>query len=145
VNGRTLIRVAVCAGIALGAVAFVSNERANAGTVPRRAPKTIEIKMTVVDGRSAYEPTAVTVIPGDTVKWVAVMRSHNVQFWADSVPPAAVAMLKKDIGNDTLATVRYPTAGQSFSLVMKDYPKGVYKYFCTPHLRMGMVAKLTVE
>jgi plastocyanin len=144
VNGRTLIRVAVCAGIALGAVAFASKEPANAGTVVRRAPKTIEIKMTVVNNRSVYDPTDVKVIPGDTVKWVAVMRNHDVHFWADSVPPAAVAMLKKDI-NDTLQTVKYPTPGTGFSLVMKDYPKGVYKYFCTPHLRMGMVAKLTVE
>ena len=33
----------------------------------------------------------------------------------------------------------------SYTVSFAGVPAGVYKYYCTPHLALGMVAKLTVE
>jgi plastocyanin len=142
-----------CVGALAAALVIGTNDGAEArAAAPRRAARTVEIKMVnMVDGArmNRYQPQDITIQVGDTVKWVASGGSHNVAFWKDSIPAGAEALITKamEADKDTipLATKRYPTAGTGFTMVFAGFPKGVYKYFCSPHLRMGMVGKITVE
>jgi plastocyanin len=114
---------------------------------PSRAPKTVEIKMMNDNNEVRFEPKDVTVIVGDTIKWSLVGGRHNVEFWPDSVPAAAVPLLRAAM-KDTVAPLQSPrlgTAGESYSVVFTGFPKGVYKYFCRPHLMRMMMGTITVE
>ena len=149
VLNRFKFAIAVFAGVLVASFAFGNNRGADARPVLTRAPRTIEVKMTNVEG-NRYEPKDIKIVPGDTVKWVASGGSHNVSFWKDSIPAGAEALLVKAMakGADTtrvLTSRRFPTAGDTYSIVFEGMPKGVYKYNCTPHLRMGMVGSITVE
>lgn len=135
------------AAIAVTAVAAVTSSSASARPAPRRAPKTWEVKMITQNGKQIFEPAKLTIQPGDTVKWLAISGSHNVGFWADSVPAGAVQMLRKAMP-DTIAPLlgpRKPTVGDSYVIVFDAMPKGTYKYYCKPHLKKMMVAELTVK
>ena len=141
------IRTTVLAAIAMTTVAAFTAQNASAKpTTPRKA-KTWEVKMITQDGKQLFEPAELTIQAGDTVKWLAVSGSHNVGFWADSVPKGAVELLRKAMP-DTIAPLlgpRKPTAGDSYVIVFDGMPKGTYKYYCKPHLAKMMVAQLTIK
>lgn len=140
--------------VALAAITVVitAATSASARTVPSRpgpprAAKTWEVKMITQDGKQLFEPAELTIQAGDTVKWLAVSGSHNVGFWADSVPAGAVDLLRKAMP-DTIAPllgVRKPIKGDSYIVVFAGMPKGTYKYYCKPHLNKLMVAQLTIK
>jgi plastocyanin len=49
---------------------------------------------------------------------------------------------------DTIAPLevaRMPNPDQSYTMVWAGMPRGVYKYFCRPHLMRGMVGTITVQ
>ncbi len=142
------IRTTVLAAIAVTAIAAVTARSASAHPTPnRRAPKTWEVKMITKDGKQLFDPVELTIQAGDTVKWLAVSGSHNVGFWADSVPKGAPELLRKAMP-DTIAPLlgpRKPTAGDSYVIVFDGMPKGTYKYYCKPHLAKMMVAELTIK
>lgn len=103
--------------------------------------------MITQDGKQTFEPAELTIQAGDTVKWLAVSGSHNVGFWADSVPAGAVELLRKAMP-DTIAPLlgpRKPTAGDTYVIVFDGMPKGTYKYYCKPHLAKMMVAQLIIK
>ncbi len=139
------IRVAF---LALATVLGVTAVRsASARALPPRAAKKWEIKMITQDGKQVFEPAKLTIQAGDTVSWLAVSGSHNVGFWADSVPKGAVELLRKAMP-DTIAPllgVRKPTKGDTYEVVLTGMPKGIYKYYCKPHLNKMMVAELTIK
>ena len=84
---------------------------------------------------------------GDTVTWLAVSGSHNVCFWPDSVPKGAVELLRKAMP-DTIAPLlgaRKPVKGDTYVVVFTGMPRGVYKYYCKPHLNKLMVGELTIK
>jgi plastocyanin len=108
-------------------------------------PKSVEIKMTNEGGTARFEPKDVTITAGDTVKFVQTGGSHNIKFWADSVPAASIPILKKAV-SDSLVTPRYPTGAATFVLVTTGLAKGVHKFYCTPHLqRFQMAGSITVQ
>ena len=140
--------------VAVATIAVVVTAATNASartlpsrTAPPRAAKTWEVKMITQDGKQLFEPAELTIQAGDTVKWLAVSGSHNVGFWADSVPAGAVELLRKAMP-DTIAPllgVRKPIKGDSYVVVFAGMPKGTYKYYCKPHLNKLMVAQLTIK
>ncbi len=142
------IRNTVLATVALAAIAVITTQNASARPAPtRRVPKTWEVKMVTQDGKQLFEPADLTIQAGDTVKWMAISGSHNVGFWADSVPKGAVELLRKAMP-DTIAPLlgpRKPTAGDSYIIVFDGMPKGTYKYYCKPHLAKMMIAQLTIK
>ena len=140
------IRTTVLAVIAVVAAA-AATQTASAKPTPVRKAKTWEVKMITQDGKQLFEPAELTIQAGDTVKWLAVSGSHNVGFWADSVPAGAVELLRKAMP-DTIAPLlgsRKPTAGDTYLIVFDNMPKGIYKYYCKPHLAKMMVAQLTIK
>lgn len=85
----------------------------------------------------AYEPAQVTVVVGDTVRFIqASAFPHNVEFID---PPAGSQLgsarvgpylLKKQQAYDVVIDARFVT--------------GSYRYNCTPHVALGMAGALTV-
>lgn len=143
------IRTGVLAALVVTAAAVATTQTASANPVPaKRAAKNHVVKMiTTEDKKQLFDPVNLTIMQGDTVTWEAVSGSHNVGFWADSIPKGAEEVLRKAMP-DTIAPllgVRKPKKGDTYVIVFKDAPKGLYKYFCKPHLAKMMVGTLTVK
>lgn len=79
-------------------------------------------------GVMVFEPAFVQVQPGDTVKFVATDKGHNVETIEGMLPDGAAPVAGK-MGEDTS--------------VVLDKP-GVYGVRCKPHYGMGMVAMVVV-
>jgi plastocyanin len=141
------IRTVTVAALAVVVAGAAATNSAAARPVASRAPKTWQVKMITDEGKQLYEPKDITIQSGDTIKWLAVSGSHDVGFWADSVPKGAVELLRKAMP-DTVAPLlgpRIPKKGDSYIVAFTNMPKGVYKYYCKPHLKKGMVGTVTVQ
>ena len=142
------IRTGILAALVIAAAAVATTQTASAKPVPRRGLKNHVVKMiTTEDKKQLFDPVSLTIAQGDTVTWEAVSGSHNVGFWADSIPAGAEAVLRKAMP-DTIAPllgVRKPTKGDTYVVVFKDAPKGTYKYYCKPHLNKMMLGTLIVK
>jgi plastocyanin len=110
----------------------------------------VEIQM-IGDGRrrAAFEPAALTVTPGATLRFINVSGGpHNVVFWPDSVPPGAADLLDAAMPN-RMARLSGPLATQpneAYEIpVPPTAPPGRYRAYCLPHLAMGMTIAITVR
>lgn len=90
----------------------------------------VEVKMLNkgTDGVMVFEPSFVKVNPGDTVKFVAADKGHNVESIETMLPEGGKVFIGKM--NEELA-------------ILFDKP-GVYGYKCKPHYGMGMVGMVVV-
>lgn len=80
------------------------------------------------EGVMVFEPAFVKIAPGDTVKFVAADKGHNVESIKGMLPDGATPIAGKN-GEDT--TVKFEQ-------------EGVYGVKCLPHYGMGMVALIVV-
>ena len=141
------IRTAALAAFAFTAVAVSATPSASARTVAPRKPKTHTVQMITQDGKQLFDPVNLTIQVGDTVEWLAVSGSHNVGFWADSIPAGAAEVLRK-VMPDTVAPLlgrRKPVKGDTYVVAFEGVPKGAYKYYCKPHLNKMMFGSLTIQ
>lgn len=103
------------------------------------AAETYEIKMGADNGTLKFEPTTITIQPGDTVKWVNnKMAPHNVVFDASNM----------DDGLASKASHKglFFSPGESYETTFpKDAAPGEYSFYCEPHRGAGMVGKVIVE
>ena len=110
--------------------------------------KTVTVNM-IGDAKGyRFEPATITIKAGDGVKWVNVTGGpHNVTFWSDSVPAGAAAVLGKNMPQTTspLTGPLLLTPNQTYVVSFAGAPAGTYHYYCTPHLALGMTAKITVQ
>jgi len=85
----------------------------------------VEVKMLNkgADGMFVFEPSLVKIAPGDSVRFVATDKGHNVES-IDGMIPDGAAPFSFKIGEE--------------AVVAFDKP-GVYGYKCKPHYPMGMV------
>tara|TARA_B100000927_G_scaffold58564_1_gene45479 strand:- start:7455 stop:7880 length:426 start_codon:yes stop_codon:yes gene_type:complete len=74
-----------------------------------------------------YSKSVVNIQSGDTVKWIATTKGHNVQFLT---VPEGVGAFRSKLNVDTEYTFTVP---------------GIYLYQCTPHKNMGMIAVVVVD
>lgn len=90
----------------------------------------VEVKMLNKgsEGVMVFEPALVRVEPGDTVRFVAADKGHNVESIETMLPDGAAPFTGK-INEEV--TVRFEKAG-------------VYGYRCKPHYGMGMVGLVVV-
>jgi pseudoazurin len=109
--------------VLMGAVALL----ALAGAA---AAAEIEVKMLDkgADGAMVFEPALVKIEPGDTVKFRAVNKGHNVETIKGMLPEGATPFVGKI--NEELA-------------ITFDKP-GFYGVKCLPHYGMGMVGLIVV-
>jgi pseudoazurin len=109
---------------------FVLAVLAVLGAANVAAAAEIEVKMLNkgAEGFMVFEPSFVKAEPGDTVKFVATDKGHNVETIAGMLPEGASPVAGK-MGQD---------------LSVKFEKPGVYGVKCTPHYGMGMVAMVVV-
>lgn len=100
-----------------------------------------DVKMGSDAGLLVFEPSVITVKPGDTVTWVNnKMAPHNVIFDPANMP-GDKAMADK-LSHDQLTFA----PGENYSTTFTDdMPAGTYTYYCAPHRGAGMVAKVTLD
>ena len=115
---------------------------------PAAPPKTVEVRMLGDAKGYRYEPASVTIQRGDKVRFTLVSGPpHNVVFWADSIPKGAAAPLGKGMPNtiDKLTSPYYVKTGDVYVVSFDGVPAGTYKYYCTPHLALGMKGTIIVK
>lgn len=103
----------------------------------------------IFDG-SAYkfDPAQLTVKAGDVVRFHNKSGGpHNVQFYPDSIPQGAAAILDAGM-SDRIGPLAGPLIAEPNAVYQVSFakaPGGLYKYFCLPHQALGMVAEITVQ
>jgi plastocyanin len=122
---------------------------ASAAAAPQPATgKTWDVKMFGDASGYRYDPVSITIKRGDAIRWTIVSGSpHNVTFWADSIPTGAAAVLGGNMAQ-TIAPMTGPllmTPGQSYTVSFGGAPAGTYRYYCTPHLALGMKGRIVVQ
>lgn len=106
------------------------------------AADTYQVKLGSDKGMLAFEPSKLTVKPGDTIEWVNnKVPPHNVVFDAANNPDKS-ADLAKGLSHKQLLM----TPGQTVKTdIPADAPAGDYTFYCEPHRGAGMIGKITVE
>ena len=115
---------------------------------PAAGGATHDVNMVLEGSSYKYVPEQLTIKAGDQVRFHNVSGGpHNVSFWADSIPSGAADPLKAGMP-DQMA----PLEGQLltepnavYAVNFANAPTGEYKYYCLPHLALGMKAKITVQ
>lgn len=146
------------AGASTGATAAAPAPAAGATTAaaPGGAPaagqpitgKTWDVKMIGDATGYKYDPATLTIKQGDGIRWTVVSTPpHNVSFWPDSIPSGAAAALQGNMSGTTGQFIGplLLNAGETYTVSFAGVPAGTYKYFCTPHLAMGMRGTITVQ
>lgn len=100
--------------------------------------ETVEVKM--FDTPAKYVPDPVKVKVGDTIKWVNKGDTiHTATTDPSQAPDASWASVPA--GAETWDS-GYLNGGEDFSYTFKT--PGVYKYFCTTHVKEGMKGEIDV-
>jgi plastocyanin len=110
--------------------------------------KTHDVQMVLDGSQYKYVPDNLTIQSGDLVRYHNVSGfPHNVSFWGDSIPSGAREVLQKNMPNQ-MAPLEGPLLTEPkavYEINFAGAPKGEYKYYCLPHLALGMKARLTVK
>jgi plastocyanin len=95
--------------------------------------KTVEVSATSY----RFEPAAVTVLPGDTVRFVqSSTMPHNVEF---TKSPKGSKLGTAKVGPYLVAP------NQTYDLpIDARFPSGQYQFICTPHAILGMKGTISV-
>ncbi len=131
--GRFLLSVGSVALILCGTPELTRAQSAKAGG------KLIVVKMVDVSATAfKFEPAAVSVQPGDTLRFQQTTGTpHNAAF---TDGPAGSNLGEAQTGPYLLAQ------GQTYDVVIDSrFIAGNYKLLCVPHQGMGMVGMLTVK
>lgn len=103
----------------------------------------------VLDGSTyKFDPSELTIKAGDVVNFHNKSGGpHNVSFWADSIPAGAADALKGGMP-DQMAPLEGPLLTEQdavYKVAFTGTPAGEYKFYCLPHLALGMHGKITVQ
>jgi plastocyanin len=121
---------------------------AGAATAMPITGKTVDVKEIGDAQGYRFEPNTITVKVGDGIKFTNVTGGpHNVTFWADSIPAGAEAQLQANMPNTTspLTGPLLINANDTYTVSFAGVKPGVYHFYCTPHLALGMKGVLTVQ
>ena len=146
--------IAVGAGLAVALMACGGEKQAEAPVVDSAAAApapaagaTHDVNMVLEGTTYKFVPADISVKAGDQVVFHNVSGGpHNVQFWADSIPSGAQAVIdpqfKDALGPLSSMLVTEPNA--TIVVSFAGAPAGVYGFTCTPHMAMKMNGKITV-
>ena len=103
----------------------------------------------MLDGSTyKFDPSELTIKAGDVVTFHNKSGGpHNVSFWADSVPAGGADKLKAAMP-DQMAPLEGPLLTEqdgTYKVSFAGAPTGDYKFYCLPHLALGMHGKVTVQ
>jgi plastocyanin len=115
---------------------------------PAGTGKTHDVNMVLDGSKYKFDPDHLTIQSGDVIRYHNKSGGpHNVSFWADSIPSGAADVLKKNMP-DQMAPLEGPLLTEPDAVYQVSYagaPKGEYKFYCLPHLALGMHGKVTVQ
>jgi plastocyanin len=126
-------------------------EQAAAPAAPAAAPMTgtvHEVQMAQVGADYKFVPADITIKSGDAVKFVNQQAmAHNIQFYPDSIPAGAAAILDANMPNrmGPLAANLIMAQGETYTISFAGAPVGLYKFTCLPHMATGMHGSITVQ
>ena len=109
---------------------------------------THEVKMYGDAKGYRYEPAALTIKPGDGVKYVLVDGGpHNVAF-QNVTDPTVKAQLDANMPGQHMGELSGPMVMQpneAYTVSFGNIPAGKYDYICIPHAAMNMKGTITVQ
>jgi plastocyanin len=115
---------------------------------PAAGGTTHDVNMVLEGSSYKYVPDQLTIKSGDVVRFHNVSGGpHNVSFWADSIPSGAADALKAGMP-DQMAPLEGSLLTEPngvYTINFAKAPAGEYKFYCLPHLALGMKGKLTVQ
>jgi plastocyanin len=108
---------------------------------PIASAESYTIKLGTDKGLLKFEPSKLTVKPGDTIVWLNnKVPPHNVVF--DPVKnPAKDKALAESLSHKKLLLNPKQTVT---TVIPADAPAGDYVFYCAPHRGAGMTGKITV-
>lgn len=139
---------ALAAAALLAPASLAAQATKAAPSTAAASAKTIDVQMIGDATGYRYAPATITIQRGDKVRFTLVSGPpHNVVFWADSIPKGAAAALAKGMPNtvDKLTSPFFLKTGDAYVVSFAGAPAGRYRYYCTPHLMLGMVATIVVK
>ncbi len=151
----------LAAGLAIVLAACGGEKKAEdqqATSTPEQAPAqqaapagtgaTHDVNMVLEGSKYTYQPAELTIKVGDVIRFHNVSGGpHNVSFWGDSIPKGAEGPLKAGMP-DQMAPLEGPLLTEpnaTYQVTFAGVPAGEYKFYCLPHLALGMKGKLTVQ
>ena len=115
---------------------------------PAATGKSHDVNMELDGSKYNFNPSSLTIASGDVVRFHNKSGGpHNVSFWPDSIPSGAADVLTKSMPNQ-MAPLEGPLLTEPdavYEVSFAGSPKGDYKFYCLPHLALGMKGKLTVK
>jgi plastocyanin len=119
---------------------------APAAAAPATTGKTHDVNMVLEGSKYKYVPDQLTIGPSDVVRYYNKSGGpHNVAFYEDSIPKGAASAIVMPEPMAPLSSKLAVAPDEVLEVKFNNAPKGEYKYYCTPHLALGMKAKLTVQ
>jgi plastocyanin len=118
------------------------------GAAPAAGGTTHDVNMVLEGSTYKFVPDQLTIKAGDVVRYHNVSGGpHNVSFWQDSIPSGAAEALKAGMP-DQMAPLEGSLITEPngiYTVNFANAPAGEYKFYCLPHLALGMKGKLTVQ
>ncbi|MEA5550436.1 plastocyanin [Anabaena cylindrica UHCC 0172] len=109
---------------------------------PTASAETFQVKLGSDKGLLQFQPSKLTVKPGDTIEWVNnKLAPHNVVF-DPAKNPAQDKALAASLSHNKLLLNPGQTVTTTFAA---DAPTGEYNFYCTPHRGAGMAGKIIVQ
>jgi plastocyanin len=118
------------------------------GTAAPATGATIAVKMIGDASGYHFEPAHITVHTGDAVTFTNMVGGpHNVTFWGDSIPKGTAQQLQANMPNTSgpLTGPLLIDANATFTISFGKLPAGTYKFYCLPHLALGMKGEIVVQ
>ncbi len=107
-----------------------------------------DVNMVLNGSKYEFQPSDLTIKAGETITFHNKSGGpHNVSFWADSIPKGADAVLKTAMP-DQMAPLEGPLLTEqdgTYKISFTNAPTGEYKFYCLPHLALGMHGKISVQ
>ncbi len=101
----------------------------------------------VMDGtQPKFVPATLTVGANDVIRFHNKSGGpHSVNFWPDSIPSGAASAITVDPLMNGLDSELLTEPDGVVTVTLKGAPAGEYKFFCMPHLALGMKGVMTVQ
>jgi plastocyanin len=146
-------KMTLVAGLAVLAAACGGEKKAEE-QAPAAAPvaaaaagTTYDVKMEFDGKIYQFSPSVLSIKTGDVINFHNVAGGpHDVAFWGDSVPVGAAAVLQANMPNQMQPMVGPMLVEQDavYTISFAGAPAGEYKFYCLPHLALGMRGTITV-
>jgi plastocyanin len=145
------IVVAACGGEKKApdqAATTTSEQQQAPAAAPAATGATHDVNMELQGTTYKFDPAELTIKSGDVVQFHNKSGGpHNVSFWSDSIPKGAADKLTAGMP-DQMGPLQGPLLAEPdvvYKVTFAGAPAGVYKFYCLPHLALGMHGKITVQ